>query len=415
MGDRRKRFTEQMIERLRPPASGRLELKDALTPALILRVTDRGRKTFSALYKVAGEGGLSASGHPRTGTQHRMTLGRWPTLRLAAARERAAEIVAAAGEGRDPRTERTETFRSRQASTFAAVVPQFLEDEKRTIASWRNAEMALRKHVLPRWGERPMGDIALLDLHELLDEIRDAGRIGSAREVRKQLSKLFRWAENREIVDRNPVARLRRDDLRPNRDAGRALKDDELRAAWKAAAGLGYPFGPLYQLLMLTGQRRGEWANARWSEIDEEGRLLTVPVERHKSRRGHIIPIPEPAWAVVQALPRWTRGDHLFSTRSSGRTPVSGFNRAAGRLLRDAGELYREATGEGLQPFRVHDLRVTCKTRMAELRIDFDVREAVLGHAKPDLVARYDKHDYLEEKRAALEQYAGHVMEEVGE
>ena len=196
MADRRKRFTEQMIDRLRAPASGRLELKDALTPALILRVTDRGTKTFSAVYKVAGEGGLTASGHPRTGKQHRVTLGRWPALRLAAARERAAEISAAAGEGRDPRAERTEAFRSRQASTFAAVAPQFVEEERRTIASWRNAEISLRRHVLPRWADRPMGDIGLADLHELLDEIRDSGRIGSAREVRRQLFKLYRWADS---------------------------------------------------------------------------------------------------------------------------------------------------------------------------------------------------------------------------
>ena len=86
MGDRRKRFTEQMIERLRPPPRGRLELKDSLTPGLVLLVTERGTKTFSAVYKVAGEGGLTPSGNPRTGKQHRVTLGRWPALRLTSSR-----------------------------------------------------------------------------------------------------------------------------------------------------------------------------------------------------------------------------------------------------------------------------------------------------------------------------------------
>ena len=70
MADHRKRFTEQMLERLRPPKRGRLELTDAVAPGLVLRVTERGTKTFSAVYKVAGEGGLTARGHPRTGKQH---------------------------------------------------------------------------------------------------------------------------------------------------------------------------------------------------------------------------------------------------------------------------------------------------------------------------------------------------------
>jgi hypothetical protein len=111
-----KRFTEQMVERLRPPAAGRVELGDEVCPGLLLRVTERGVRSFSVIYKVVGEGGVSASGRLLKGKQHRITLGRWPTLSLVEARERAREILIAALEGRDLRDERRSDNHIKSAS-----------------------------------------------------------------------------------------------------------------------------------------------------------------------------------------------------------------------------------------------------------------------------------------------------------
>lgn len=135
----KKRFTEQMLEKLRPPATGRLELADDLCPGLVLRVTDRGIKTFATIYRVAGEGGTSASGRILAVKQHRVTLGRWPALRLTDARDRSREVVASAKAGTDTRRTTAEAISARRENSFAAVLARHItQDASRTISRWRS-------------------------------------------------------------------------------------------------------------------------------------------------------------------------------------------------------------------------------------------------------------------------------------
>jgi hypothetical protein len=292
----KRRFTEQMLRRLSPPRSGRIELADELCPGLVLRVTELGTKSFSAIYHVAGEGGVSDAGRVLVGVQHRMTLGRYPVVDLAKAREKTREILLAASEGRDPRDARVANAVARRTNSVEAVVARFIEQEaKPNIKSWPNLERVLRIHVLPAWGARPISEIRRSHAHELLDELMLDGTTGAAREVRKHLSRLFSWALDRDLVRDNPVQGLRRKELQANPDRGRALKDDELRAIWAAATEMGYPFGDLYKLLILTGQRLREWGNATWSEVNTTAGLLEVPRARFKGRRDHLVPLSETA------------------------------------------------------------------------------------------------------------------------
>lgn len=412
----KRRFTDQMLERMRPPAKGRLELGDEVVPGLVVRMTPRGAKSFSVIYKVPGEGGVSATGRLMAGRQHRITLGQYPLVGLAQAREKAREVLAPVSEGRDPRPARREANLLRHTNTVETVAKRFIDqDAKRTVASWKNIERALDLHVIPRLGKTPIRDVRRADVHELLDELVAANKVGTAREVRKHLSRLFNWAVDRELLTDSPVHGLRRGDLDPNADAGRALTDDELRYIWRAAGDLGYPFGPWYQLLMLSGRRREEWAAARRSEIDAANRVHDLPKERHKSRRGHVLPLPDPAWKIIEGLPVWTGNDyHLLST-DAGKGHIKGFSKAKSRLDEGALKLMRKIDPEAmLTPYRVHDFRVTCETRLADLGFNQDVRDAVLGHAKPGLQKTYNKHEYLDEKRAAMAAYSTHIMGIVG-
>jgi integrase len=312
-------------------------------------------------------------------------------------------------EGRDPRLEIREQNLHRYANTVEAVTRRFIEqDAKRTVASWHRIERCLELHVFPALGGRPMRDIRRADVHALLDELVAQERVGTAREVRKHLSRLFNWAVDREIVPDSPLHGLRRGDLDPDGEAGRALTDEELRAVWAGAGEMGYPFGPMYRLLMLTGQRRGEWAAAERVEIDADRRRLEVPKARYKGRRDHVVPLADAAWEIVAGLPEFS-GDHhyLFSTRA-GRVPVQGFSKAKARL--DALALAAMKPEAVLADYRVHDLRVTCETRLATLGLNREVRDAVLGHAKPGLQRTYNKYDYMEEKREALTAYGAHIM-----
>ena len=409
----KRRLTAQSVERLSPPRTGRLEVGDAVLPGLVLRVTPGGHKSWSVYYRVELAGGVNSNGRCLKGPQRRLTLGSHPVVDLSTARDRAREALRAASEGRDPVQERRDEAAARTANSVEAVARRFIErDAKRTVPSWRKIERCLELHVLPFLGDRSVSSIRRADIHHLLDDLVAAGRTGTAREVRKHLTRLFRWAVSRELVSHSPLDGLDASSLRPDHDAGRSLTDDELRAVWRGAGTLGYPFGPLYRLLVLTGQRRSEWACATRAEVSAEAQTLEVPRGRHKSRREHVVPLAAPAWDLLASLPVWPGNDYyLFSTRG-GCAPVSGFSKGKARLDKAVLDTLRASCPDAaLTAYRVHDLRVTCETRMAALGIPLEVRDAVLGHARPGLQRTYNKHDYLDAKRGALKLYAEHVLE----
>lgn len=413
---KKKRFTDVMVERMRPPKAGRVEIGDAVCPGLLLRVTEHGVKSFSVIYKVIGEGGVSSTGRPLKGKQRRITLGQWPTVKVSKAREQAQQIVAASLDGEDPRQERRAHNLNRAENTVKNVADRFLKlHAKPNVKSWKNIDRIMRLHVLPSWKDRSISDVRRGDVHQLLDDLVSNDRAGTAREVRKHLSSMFNWAVDREIVVDNPVFGLTRSDLKNTHEAGRSLSDDEIKAIWAGAKKLSYPFGDMYRLLMLTGQRRNEWAEARLSELNSSKQYLEVPKSRYKGNRDHVVPLPDLTWRIVDGLPSWgDEDDYFLFTTTGGKKPVSGFSRAKSRLDEYAQEALRDIQNDPdakLTRYRVHDFRVTCETRLATLGFNQEVRDAVLGHAKPGLQKTYNKHDYLEEKSLALGAYEKHLME----
>lgn len=414
-----RRFTEQMVERLRQPIDGRVELGDEVCPGLLLRVTQRGVRSFSVIYKVVGEGGVSKTGRLLKGKQHRITLGQWPAVGLVEARQRAREVISAALEGRDLRDERRADNLLRTTNTFESVTERFIRlHAKPNVKSWRNIDRVLGLHVLPQWRDRSIKDVRRSDVHQLIDGLVADGKTGTAREVRKHLSSLFNWAVDREVISDNPIYGMTRADLKNTHEAGRSLANEELRAIWLAAGELGYPFGAMYQLLILTGQRRNEWANSRRSEFDSDKLWLEVPRIRYKGDRDHIVPLSEAAISIIDSLPQWPGDDHYLFSTTDGRKPVSGFSRAKSRLDKTAQQILRDSSEDPsieLKRYRVHDFRVTCETRLANLGFTQEVRDAVLGHAKPGLQKTYNKHDYMDEKRDALDAYAKHLLEAVSD
>jgi integrase len=174
-------------------------------------------------------------------------------------------------------------------------------------------------------------------------------------------------------------------------DAG-ALKDTrQRRHAWGNPTNLGYPYGPLIRLLILTGQREREVAELRWSELNLVESLWIIPAERMKSDRAHQVPLASDALALLSSLPRFS-GDFVFTT-SDGQKPVNGFSRTKERL--DALSCVTE--------WRIHDLRRTMRTHLSALPIEDRVREQMIGHAQPGLHKVYDLHSYRAEKLRGFE------------
>jgi integrase len=232
----------------------------------------------------------------------------------------------------------------------------------------------------------------------LLDSVEDKHGFYMANRTLAAIRKLFNWAmDERGIIDATPIGRKMARGKEVARD--RVLEDDELRAIWNASDNLGYPFGPMLKLLLLTGQRRSEVANMQWSELDLDEGVWTIPGERSKNERPHAVPLSAAALEIINALPRF-QGPFVFST-TDGKRPVSGFS----TFKRRANSL------SGAMGWRLHDLRRTCRTGMAALGVPETVAERVLNHQQDKLVRTYNRHEYLDEKRDALDRWACRVAE----
>jgi integrase len=180
------------------------------------------------------------------------------------------------------------------------------------------------------------------------------------------------------------------------------LSDVELKAVWQACEGLGWPFGPLIQLLILTGQRRDEVGSMRWAELDLAGRLWQLPKERTKNNVAHRVSLAPRAAAILEALPRIT-GEQDFVFTTNGKTAASGFSRAKARI---------DKALPDMPHWTLHDLRLTVASGMARLGVPLPVIEKVLNHVSGSfagIVGVYQHHVFTDEKRQALEAWARHV------
>jgi hypothetical protein len=231
-------------------------------------------------YRVRGQGEAGGERVARLASaKRRLALGDYPTVGLAEARARAAEAKRLARAGVDPAEEMRGDVGRARGPTVADLFGRYAAAHLRRngLRSAGNAEKQLRLHVLPAWGKRPVAAIVRGDLVRLIEAVRvprtfeagEGGRTlrhvrggpGAAAEVRKWCRAMFQFAVDAGLRPDNPFADVRNRDRQRPRD--RVLSMAELRAVWEAAGGLGYPWGPWYRLILLTGDRRGEWARAR--------------------------------------------------------------------------------------------------------------------------------------------------------
>lgn len=383
----KKKLTEMAVSKIAPEAGRRLEVFDTLTPGLALRVTEGGKKSWSVMYRVAGRG----TGGNR-GPLRRMTLGAYPLIDLKAAREKAREALDLADRGDDPSDRRRDELAEKRESTVDNIAARYVALHlKPSVKKWHDAERLLRLHILPDWGNTPIGDIRRRDGQKLLDKVLMAHGVGIAREVRKHVVAMFNWAHDRDEVGVNVLAGMKRRDLAYT-ERERVLSMDELKAIWDAADKMGYPFGPMVRLLILTAQRRAEVANMERGWLLPGQQAFEVPVSHYKTDRPQVVPLSVPALAIVEGLPKWNGGDFLLST-TAGRRPVSGFSKAKARL----DELSK------VEGWTLHDLRRSAATHMARLGVAPKHVEMVLGHFTEGVAGIYNRYEYLSEKRAALD------------
>ena len=364
-----------------------------------VKVTPAGGKVFIYQYRLGGRGAKV----------RRYTIGKfgpWTPDKARAEAEHLARLVAT---GTDPQQAKAERRRQAVDLAFDKYLDRFETDclKVKWPASYAEARKTLDRFAVPALRSKPLPDITKQDIRACLDPVK--GKTATARNLFATLRRLFNFAVASDDIERSPMAGMEPPPAPDARD--RVLSDAELLLVWRASFGLGSPFGPLVRLLILTGARREEVGGLCWSELSEDAAQWLLPVERNKKKRAHVVPLSSLAMAEIAALKgkgdKWPRKGLLFST--TGKTPVSGFSKAKARL--DA-EIAKLNDKEPLAPWRLHDLRRTLATGLQRLGVRFEVTEAILNHvsgAKSGVAGVYQRHDWADEKRTAIEAWACHV------
>jgi integrase len=414
-------LTQRAVETLKAPARGRVEYFDRTLPGFGLRISDAGRKSWFVMYRVRGR-------------KVRETIGTVATIpNVGDARQRARESIELAQRGIHPAAarEEAEAAEAVRSITFTTVADRYLVEhvERNNRASTiRETRRILNRDVKPKWGDRPIRDISRQDVNDLLDVIADRGALLQANRTLARLKTLFAWALDKELADTDPTARVRKRVKEVPRD--RALSPDEIRYFWAGCDKLGWPFGPLFKLLLLTAQRRDEVGAMEWRELDLDMRAWTIPRERAKNDRQHVVHLSELAMEIIEALPQIVgqgsaegspAGEPRLVFTNTGRTPVSGFSKAKERLDRhmlgllrsELVEARKDASQAGVGEWILHDLRRTAATGMASLNIAPHVVDRILNHVSGTIrgvAAIYNRHAYLEERKAALDAWGRYVQ-----
>lgn len=368
---------------------------DTIASGLGIRLSVVGSKTFFYRYRFQGK-------------NKRYTIGEFPAVSLASARKRAGELKTAVTNGFNPQGEKDklkaipekelsfsdlcERFRKRHLSTL----------RKKTADEY---ERIIDKEINPVIGLRPAKEVTRKEIIDLLDAIAfDRGAQTLSNRVRATLSSIYSFGIDKAIVEANPVLNVRRKKNETKRD--RVYSSDELKELWNAFELQDEPVKTLYKVLLLCGQRSGETRRMKWEHVDFEKQIWTIPEEETKAKRVQIIPLTETVLELIENLyPITGNSEYVFNSPKLENKPIEWLQKATDRVQAES----------GVSDFRVHDLRRSMASYLAELGTERTVLGKVLNHkglaGDDQVTAIYDRYDYLDEKRMALNLWSRKLME----
>lgn len=403
----RLRLTDRNVAHLPPAANPHW---DTLVTGFGLRVGAKSR-TWVVKFRVGG-------------VQPTMKLGRYPAVSLAVARQRAKEALDKLGRGLDPRVdyeaqklEQEAQARAVRASEigFASVARRYLRlrvPKRQKSERSRQETTRIVNKLIDTWGDLALDEFSPAHVNAVIDPYLERGQDIGARATFERIRSIFKYALERGELDGSPVLNMATPGEKISRD--RWLDQDELKAVWKAAGAVGYPFGDFVKLsFALGGQRRDDVAKLRRSqlvdmELRDNGKAESVPVwlieTPTKSDRPHVVPLSTLARELIAELPRHN-GDYLLST-TAGERPISGFSKFKAQV--DDEEVL-----EGFTPWRIHDIRRTVSTHFAEyLDQPPHVAEIIQNRRSgvvSGVVRTYNRAQYLGLKREALERWGEYL------
>ncbi len=353
-------LTDITIRALKPTVS-RVDYWDTKIPGFGIRVGPR-TKTFIVKQE-----------------NRRHTIGRYPDLSLSDARAQAKKLMAS-----PPPPASSLTFREAHElflSTHCA------NARPRT---QRDYDHILRRHFVGPLGRSKLSEITTERVASIINGLTETPM--EAFHSFSVCRTLFRWAVSMRYISVSPLNGLRAP--RANRPRERVLTATETRSVWNAADAMGYPFGTIVQLCLLTGQRRSEIGALRWEYIDRKERTITLPASLTKNRRNHTFPYGSIIEGILSRLPDKTSA-YLFPARGV-PGPFNGWSKSKARLDKLC----------QIAPWTLHDLRRTVATNLAALGVRLEVTEKLLNHISGSfggIVGVYQKHGFQQEMRAAVE------------
>jgi integrase len=387
-------------------------------------VTDKGAKSYLVQYRIGGRGSPT----------RRVTIGRHGSPWTPdSARSRAAELLEQVRRKIDPFEAEREALMAIRAEVeakaraeaalaklaFNVVADGYVAQAKKTLRRASEQEQVIKRDLRPWLGNTPLPAITAEDIAAQLATVAERSPSAPLKAY-VALRAIFAYAheKHRKLFPKSssPLLEVARPKAGGQRE--RHLRDGELRLLWQASQSLGWPFGPIYQLLILTGLRLREVAEGSWSEIDLDEQRWNLPGDRTKNGRTHWVHLSPAAVMIIRDLPRACKDGTDFIFTTNGETPVSGFSRAKSRLdaamkkIARADADHAGAEPDKLLPFVIHDLRRTFARGCQRLGYAPEVVERLLGHitdTESGLKGVYQTYGFEAERIEATDRWAEQV------
>jgi integrase len=365
------RLTDLSVRSLAAPATGTVTYFDDAVPGLGLRVSAGGTRAYTLVF-----------GPSRT----RTAIGRVGVISLKDARTKAKAIVA----------QRTLGAIGRQAPTFEVALADFEKsvEKKNKGRTAKETMRLLKKHFLPPWRHSRLDTISPSTVSNILDRMKDTP--SEANHAFAAIRLFFNWAVRREVVAKSPCTALQAPSSPVFRD--RVLTDKELRKVLTWTKSERSAFSAIVQLLILTGQRRGEIGALEGSMVDFPTKMITLPSRLTKNNREHRFPFGTMAEAILR---EYHREGFLFPAGATDNS-FSAWSKSKTALDKETGTI----------EWTLHDLRRSFATRLAALGTPIHVTEKLLNHVTGTIsgvAAIYNRHAYMDEMRHAIEAYEAHL------
>ncbi|MCL9647791.1 MULTISPECIES: integrase domain-containing protein [Pantoea] len=365
---------------------------------LFLLVKTSGKKLWRFRYQ-----------RPNSSSRTNLSLGSYPALTLAVARQMRDQYLTLLAQGIDPQKQQEEVSEQRQIeldSIFSVVAGRWFQLKSNSVTEdyakdiWRSLE----KDVFPAIGEIPVQTLKARTIVEALEPIKARGALETVRRLVQRINEIMIFAVNTGLIDANPASGVGMAFEKPKKQNMPTLRPEELPKLMRSLvmSNLSVPTRCLIEWQLLTLVRPSEASGAQWAEVDFDAKLWIIPAERMKAKREHIVPLSPQAIEILDVMkPISAHRENIFPSRNNPKQPMNSQTaNAALKRIGYGGKLV------------AHGLRSIASTAMNEAGFNADVIEAALAHSDKNEVRRaYNRSTYLLKRKELMEWWGESIHE----